>query len=254
MTLVTDQSPSPAPVAASPRNPWKSLHFYTEQDRDIFFGRPLETEEVVRLILRDRLTVVFGRSGLGKTSLLRAGVMPRLREEGYLPVIKRVVYSHTADSPARQIREEVFKDAAAAGIDIEETGQPAIPGKLEEQEETLWELFHRYRFWGPRNDIVIPVLILDQFEEVFTNSRQSPHIDEFLVQLGDLVENRMPLGIRKYVEETGERLMFDTQSQNYHAVVSLRDVHAGAGFAATANSIGDAQPLCACPTQPAAGH
>ena len=47
--------------------------------------------------------------------------------------------------------------------------------------------------WGPRNDLVTPVLILDQFEEVFTLGRQSPHTSDFLEQLADLAENRMPV-------------------------------------------------------------
>lgn len=218
---VTIAPPAPGAAGSSLRNPWKSLHYYTEQDRDIFFGRSAEAEEVVRLVQRDQLTVVFGRSGLGKTSLLRAGVIPRLREEGFLPVIKRVIYSPSASTPARQIRDELFKAAAAASIDIEETGSPAhLP---QEREETLWELFHRCRFWGPRNDMLIPVLILDQFEEVFTSGRLSPHTDDFLAQLGDLVENRMPPGIRESTEESGERLSFDTRAQNYRTILSLRE-------------------------------
>ena len=41
-------------------------------------------------ILANRMVVVYARSGLGKTSLLKAGVAPRLREEGYLPLFVRV--------------------------------------------------------------------------------------------------------------------------------------------------------------------
>ncbi len=223
MTATFPPLASPETAAFLAKNPWKSLQFYKEEDHDLFFGRSSETEEVVRLVQRDQLTIIFGRSGLGKTSLLRAGVIPRLRNEKFLPIITRLFYSPSADAPVQQIIEEVFKAEAAAGMDIEDTGSPATRPYLGEGKETLWELFHRYRFWGSRNDLVIPVLILDQFEEVFTNGRQSPHTEAFFEQLGDLVENRMPLGIRKCIEETGERLAFDTRAQNYRAILSLRE-------------------------------
>ena len=41
-------------------------------------------------VLANRMVVVYAKSGLGKTSLLNAGVAPRLRDEGYLPLIVRV--------------------------------------------------------------------------------------------------------------------------------------------------------------------
>src|SRR5258708_19377632 len=57
--------------------------------RKIFFGREREVTELTDQILANRMVVVYGRSGLGKSSLLNAGVAQRLRE-GYLPLIVRV--------------------------------------------------------------------------------------------------------------------------------------------------------------------
>ncbi|MGO9797398.1 MAG: hypothetical protein ACLPLZ_14980, partial [Terracidiphilus sp.] len=64
-------------IPVAPQNPWPGLAPYTEQQHDLFFGRELEIEEILRLIQRDTLTVLFGRSGSGKSSLLHAGVFPR---------------------------------------------------------------------------------------------------------------------------------------------------------------------------------
>ncbi len=153
-------------------NPWKGLHFYTEGDQDIFFGRDQETEELLRLVQRDILTVLFARSGMGKTSLLRAAVIPRLRAEGILPVIVRVDHSPSALHPARQIVAAALAAAAASHFDVEMKGDPAT--------DSLWEFFHGSQFWGPRNDLAKPVLILDQFEEVFTLGRHSQRSAEFL--------------------------------------------------------------------------
>lgn len=220
---------SPAPSAASPvppprdTNPWKGLHFYTEQDHDIFFGRSQETEELLRLIRRDTLSVLFARSGLGKTSLLRAGAIPRLREEGFLPVIVRLTYEASAPPPTRQIVDAVLAGAAAAGVDAERTDQSVSASCPGDRQDTLWEFFHGHQFWSQRNDPVFPVLILDQFEEVFTVGREGQHTAEFREQLADLAENRMPRVVERRLEATGERLAFDTQTQNYRVVLSLRE-------------------------------
>jgi hypothetical protein len=212
-----------AALTALPRdiNPWKGLHFYTEQDQDIFFGRSQETEEFLRLIRRDTLTVLFARSGLGKTSLLRAGAIPRLRENGFLPVIVRLDYQASALPPTHQIIHATLAAATAAGVDAED--QSVSASRPAGRQETLWEFFLAHKFWSHRNDPIFPVLILDQFEEVFTLARQGQHTAEFREQLADLAENRMPRVVERRIEATGERLAFDTQAQNYRVVLSLRE-------------------------------
>jgi putative ribosome biogenesis GTPase RsgA len=53
--------------------------------RKVFFGREREVIALSDQILANRMVVVYARSGLGKTSLLNAGVAQRLRDEGYMP-------------------------------------------------------------------------------------------------------------------------------------------------------------------------
>ena len=57
--------------------PWPGLLPFTEDARMFFHGREAETDELFRLIEREPLTVLFGQSGLGKSSLLNAGVFPQ---------------------------------------------------------------------------------------------------------------------------------------------------------------------------------
>lgn len=59
--------------------PWLGPRPFEEKDYKVFFGRGKETEAIVAMILRERLSVIAGLSGAGKTSLLRAGVLPALR-------------------------------------------------------------------------------------------------------------------------------------------------------------------------------
>ena len=60
-----------------PQNPWLGLFSYSEETLAYFHGRDEETAELARRVQRKLLTVLFGQSGLGKTSLLRAGIVPR---------------------------------------------------------------------------------------------------------------------------------------------------------------------------------
>ena len=78
--------------------PWPGLLPFGEDSRMYFHGREAETDELFRLIEREPLTVLFGQSGLGKSSLLNAGVFPNLRRAGYLPVYLRL--SLEARAPA----------------------------------------------------------------------------------------------------------------------------------------------------------
>src|SRR5664279_1389799 len=78
-------------------HPWLGLASYTEETRGYCYGREEEVAELCRRVQRKQLTILFGQSGLGKTSILRAGIVPRLRPEGFCPVYVRIDYS--PDSP-----------------------------------------------------------------------------------------------------------------------------------------------------------
>ncbi len=76
-------------AAALPRHPFKFLYPLNIEDAGIFFRHDAATEALIQTIVKDRLTVLHGRSGIGKTSLLNAGLAPRLIDGGRLPVYAR---------------------------------------------------------------------------------------------------------------------------------------------------------------------
>ncbi|MDW4904784.1 hypothetical protein RB628_05345 [Streptomyces sp. ADMS] len=61
--------------------PYRGLAPFGQDDRELFFGRDELVGELLRLVREHRFAVVFGASGSGKSSLLRAGLIPRLRQE-----------------------------------------------------------------------------------------------------------------------------------------------------------------------------
>ena len=64
-----------------PPSPFKGLSYFGDSETDwlFFFGRERESELVAANLMASRLTVLYGPSGVGKSSLLRAGVARRLR-------------------------------------------------------------------------------------------------------------------------------------------------------------------------------
>lgn len=74
--------PTVTPPPAVSR-PYKFLDYYTEHDAALFFGREAEIDIIASQILAHRSFILHGRSGAGKSSLLRAGLLPRLRAQGH---------------------------------------------------------------------------------------------------------------------------------------------------------------------------
>ena len=76
------------------KNPWLGLASYEEPKNDgndyLFCGRDEETLDMVRLIDNNLFITLYGSSGIGKTSLLRAGVIPILRRKDYFPLYVRL--------------------------------------------------------------------------------------------------------------------------------------------------------------------
>ena len=81
-------APEPRPTIDE-QNPWPGLAPFEESAERFFNGRHEENAALRRLVLQAPLTVLFGASGLGKTSLLHAGLFPSLRKEA-LPVYVRL--------------------------------------------------------------------------------------------------------------------------------------------------------------------
>ena len=201
-------------------HPWPGLVAFNEDARNYFFGRDEEEEELLRRIRREVTTLLFGQSGLGKTSLLQAGLAARLREQGRIPVLVRLSYDADAISPAAQLRRQ-FREA------MEEAAPHARPLG---DEETLWEYLHR-RDPSPAADGApppIPVFLIDQFEEAFTLglSREESRAgtQQFLSELADLIENRCPAAVKDRLEQDHSLIgQFDFERSDYRIMIAIRE-------------------------------
>ena len=73
---------------------------FNEDESKLFFGRNKDIEKLGKKIILEQLLVLFGKSGLGKSSLLNAGVLPKLKKENnYLPVKIRFGFATEDKNP-----------------------------------------------------------------------------------------------------------------------------------------------------------
>jgi hypothetical protein len=204
-----------------PSRPWPCLVPFSEEGAGYFYGRSAECDDVFRRVRRDTATLLFGQSGLGKTSLLQAGLFPLLRREGFLPIPMRLDYATGGVSPAAQVaatlRQALREARLAQGVPLGE-------------HEGLWAYFHQVdlQLVSARGDAVTPVLVFDQFEEAFTlgltREGMRGKTQEFLIELADLIENRPPEDLEaRFDTEPGlvEQYIFDRQA--HRIIISLRE-------------------------------
>jgi Novel STAND NTPase 1 len=179
---VTAVAPA-VPVGA--RTPWKGLAPYDDSHADagLFFGRDREIAVACANLRAARLTVLFGASGVGKSSLLRAGVIRQLRDEGDVAVI----VSSWAGDPV-----EAIAAAARAAVEASVGHEVDDPGG---------SLAARLRAWKDElgDDLL---LVLDQAEEYFLYHEGESGAGTFAGEFPGLVTERglrvnVLLGIRE---------------------------------------------------------
>jgi WD40 repeat protein len=184
----------------------------TEVDQIVFFGRSQEVYEVLHQLLTTNLLVLYGKSGLGKTSLLRAGLFPELRHHDLLPLPVRL--NDQQRPPLTLFFEAIEKQCRDYDIDY-------TPGDT----SSLWEFFKTALFFrGP--DLLTPVLVLDQFEELFTlqhDARRAVIVNE----LADISSTRIPEHIRAKRRE-GIDLPYSDRPPDVKILLSLREDDLGA--------------------------
>ena len=146
-----------------PESPYVGLVPYTEQQWDLFVGRESETQVIIDNLRGARLTLLYGPTGVGKTSVLRAGVVHRLRElarENFedtgSPEFVPVYFNAWRDDPLAGLARCVRDSAALVTDEPEPPPEPPQPQPLE---LTL-------KNWCDKTQGDL-LLILDQFEEYF---------------------------------------------------------------------------------------
>ena len=122
------------------KNIYKGPKYYEETDKDIFFGRDKETQELYYLVENSDFCVCYAESGEGKSSLINAGLSPRLRENDFLPV--RIILSD--DKFNADLSIEDFYNLALEAIKL------SVKKENDKEDET--KRFRYISYFSPESD------------------------------------------------------------------------------------------------------
>ncbi len=155
------------------KNPYKGLRAFQQADAADFFGRTSMIQQVLdRLqeqVVENNFLAVIGPSGSGKSSLVKAGVLPALRQ-GRVPGSEHWFYAEMVPG------EVPLEELAAALLSVSTSPLPGIVELLRDSEQGLAEGVT----WAlPSKDSRL-MLMIDQFEEVFTQVEQESDRQQFL--------------------------------------------------------------------------
>lgn len=170
-------------VESTTKKPYRGLVPFEEADAPYFFGRESDVRLIIDNLFASRVTLLFGDSGVGKTSILRAGVIPSLRESA---AQNRRIFGQPELAAA--ICNQWQYDPLASAISALEAGLNAVlpqggkdvtplPKHLVEALEVVSHAVN--------GDVYF---VLDQFEEYLVYHGDNP-TDPFAAQLESAVRN-----------------------------------------------------------------
>lgn len=216
---------------------FKGPQYYREEDKEYFWGRKEETESFLYMVKHNDFVVCYAESGEGKSSLINAGLTPRMRTENLFPVRIQFNDNDFAKTPTRKTLNDKNSDKE---INFDEFVWDKIiyainDAKTKEQYKTLLLLKTQdltYNVSDKIDDVLkdsiwlklrenelrlnsyqtlIPVLIFDQFEEIFTRSKDINWTDEFFKWLENL-----------YKDEISDNIVIGSIPKKFKVLLSLR--------------------------------
>jgi GTPase SAR1 family protein len=192
---------------------------FSENERHLFYGRSMDTKKLSQLIILEKLVLLYSKSGVGKSSLLNAAVLPLFDEDKHYNSVK-IRFGARYDNSQSPLTSSLFK--------LPQTSSNDVLDKVGAGLDTLWLRMKSLQ----HNNGVTPktfILVFDQFEELFTYNKEE--IKQFKKQLADLLYSKVPAYISKSItnrlKENPEFLSYEEieylyQQPDVKVVLSIR--------------------------------
>lgn len=201
-------------------NPWLGLASYEYEDAYRFFGRERELEELKTTICDNPFTTIYGISGAGKTSLINAGMIPLLEKDSYMPVRIRLDHQSKIGYNS-QIITAIKNTVDEIKGEVEYWGNTSQNDEIDE-DERLWDFLYLSRIWSKTNHQLVPVIFIDQFEEIFTKNEDPGQVTRFFEAINSLQYNTPPTHISEALEGRHEYIEFNDVAQ-FRMVFVMRE-------------------------------
>lgn len=177
--------------------PFKFLDAYTPEDKEIFFGRDMEIQQLYEMLFQTNLVLVYGVSGTGKTSLIQCGLANKFETYDWLPITIR--------------RKSNLNDSLAEALE-------ALSAEEEADElDALFEEDNLSGFAKQLKDIYAeysrPIyLIFDQFEELYVLGKQAEQ-EAFVQTVKEVLQSEQPVKILFSIREEYLGFLYEFEKQ-----------------------------------------
>lgn len=177
------------------KNPWHGLKSYEEEEN--LYGRDQEANDIANIIINGFSSIIYGKSGIGKTSLLKAGVFPILKYEDFYPIYIRLEHNNTVGNLYEDYLIQIDNSLkqVKSGIIVSEKND-------EIKTNSLQSILNHYIYKTSKDIKLTPVFVFDQFEELFTlaDFLDTCSVDKFFKDISVILNN--------YSEVQNFRLVF----------------------------------------------
>ena len=212
------------------KNPWLGLQSYREGE--ILYGRDEDIRDLTQSVLNDTDTLLYGKSGIGKSSILNAGVIPAMKRNDFIPIMVRLSHkeSHSYLKQVKYAIEETLlpipHNEDGTPIELTEDKKRIRKEQLSKQivekvpchnaaKESFYEYFHRHEFYDNEKNRVKLLVIFDQFEEIFTLQEEDKTRRNFFSEIADLLNDVLPAYLQKETtSETTKQNVIDLSNES----------------------------------------
>lgn len=215
MTSPSDQKES---------NPYVGPRAFEEKEKDLFFGRDRESNQMVSLILSNRLALIYSQSGAGKTSIFNAKVLPALKKKGFQVLKSVCVRSFLVSlAPANVKNTYVFNtlQSLSGAKDISKLRKKTLSRFLRGYPR---ERSNVDESTVPKGAPIPRVIVFDQFEELFNLDIRDMHMQrlEFFRQIVEALNDDILLRVVLVMREEYLAQLDTFQSLFGESIPSLR--------------------------------
>ncbi len=165
---------------------YPGIYSFSKEQENIFFGRDYDIKELTTLIEVENQILLYSKSGIGKTSLLNAGVIPKL-SENYIPINIRF-FANNNEQKLSPLQRTI--DLIKQTHKIKKQNEILLDNLFKKNTKTLWYYIKKLQLFDIDKTFI---LIFDQFEELFSYSKEQ--INEFKNNLYELIQNKIPINI-----------------------------------------------------------
>ena len=181
---------------------------FSEQDNHLFFGRETDLKNLSDLLFIKQSIVLFGKSGFGKSSLINAGLVPFLRQQGtwtYFSIRFNNYFTNAGVSQTSPLATVIEKLSEKVSGKRNSEFEKIIP-----DENSLWYWVKHHQRIDEKLKFIV---FFDQFEELFSYPKEQVQV--FARQLSELLNGDVPVNFKIKIEELDQKGRISEATQNF---------------------------------------